>query len=554
MKKLTFLFLLLISFDSISGNYWRISRSGDARSDAIFATCNGIEFDKWIDVNQAADCFVGKWTGFNGDILRWKGNSLSLDDVLKANGNKTLTFHYSITSSDGGERYRNIFTKVVAFKTVCQKTHYVDSNGQCKLKIDKCPVGEIINADGVTCTPICEIVSTRSDGRRAKKWLKFDTRVFGHRPKKFCRGTGEVGCELISDGIYIQPNPDVNPYAEGYFEYSTKSCKVSEIGNYYGGQNPDPTNPVDPNNPDPNNPDPNNPDPNNPDPNNPDPNNPDPNNPDPNKPSEPIDYARIDAMFEKNNQILKGLEAEQKANNLALSSTGTLLLTEMSKTPTLLESIKAKVDDTVLRIGRMDTNVKNAQVANERSINSMKNRLDTSIRLNKENIDAGIAVTNNLKKSVDGLKKTVTGNLKAIRNDIKKLGNGNGGGDMSGVIDALTVKGKHTPNGLIAFGDTDANGSGYFISSEMMQGIKTEIADLEEQYNKLITDKKGFFDIASNLNGGSSEEHTIDLTVAGRQVSQKSAVFGALQANAGIIAAAIYLIAAILGVLIIARL
>ena len=166
-----------------------------------------------------------------------------------------------------------------------------------------------------------------------------------------------------------------------------------------------------------------------------------------------------------------------------------------------------------------------------------------------------------VKSEISKLGDTITDGIAGLSEDIKGLagdgtggtGTGGEGTDLSGVLDALAVTGEHSPTGLIDFGDTAANGSGFFVGAELLAKEEAEIEELKTEYQELTNSMKDIFNFSADLNNGQAANHSINLNIGGRSVNQESAVFSALGDNSGMISSVILIMATFLGVMIIAR-
>ncbi|EEW06593.1 hypothetical protein [Vibrio mimicus] len=160
----------------------------------------------------------------------------------------------------------------------------------------------------------------------------------------------------------------------------------------------------------------------------------------------------------------------------------------------------------------------------------------------------GNSLTANSNSNTDKLLEAING-----------LGGTGGGSDLSGVqsgIDAINT-GLDNLNGLLNGNGLNkpSTGSGVnfgevpLYGSEALEGLNTEITDLQKEYSEKIKDfqKLFSFDI-SKLNNGEYKEHSLSFIFAnGQKTSVTSSVFPALVSNAGLISSVILFLAALAG-------
>ncbi|ENM5738074.1 hypothetical protein AB1F87_001599 [Vibrio mimicus] len=145
--------------------------------------------------------------------------------------------------------------------------------------------------------------------------------------------------------------------------------------------------------------------------------------------------------------------------------------------------------------------------------------------------------------------------------DAIKSGSGTGGGsDLSGVqsgIDAINtgldnLNGLLNGNGLNKPGTTSGVNFGEMplFGADALEGLNTEITDLQSQYSEKIKEFQKLFSFdTSKLNDGQYKDHSLTFKLANGNVNSfTSGVFPALVDNANLIASVLLFIAAYAGI------
>ncbi|ENM5844832.1 hypothetical protein NTH33_000755 [Vibrio mimicus] len=168
-------------------------------------------------------------------------------------------------------------------------------------------------------------------------------------------------------------------------------------------------------------------------------------------------------------------------------------------------------------------------------------------------------INRNLESFGTSITATANANTDKLIEAINGLGGTGGGSDLSGVqsgIDAINT-GLDNLNGLLNGNGLNkpSTGSGVnfgevpLYGSEALEGLNTEITDLQNQYSEKIKEFQKLFSFdTSKLNNGEYKDHSLSFIFAnGERTSVTSGVFPALVSNSGLISSVILFLAALAG-------
>ncbi|OEE36330.1 hypothetical protein ACODG7_16045 [Vibrio anguillarum] len=159
--------------------------------------------------------------------------------------------------------------------------------------------------------------------------------------------------------------------------------------------------------------------------------------------------------------------------------------------------------------------------------------------------------------------------MMTLENIDSNMGSGSGGGDNSGVINALNNQTGELKGGLNSLGQgidslNDALSTGSYVSREfkgkvdfdtvglykpdLLESVLADTEELKQQYEQQIDEFKKIFSFdVSQLNSGQYKEHSLDFVLPnGKQLNLKSGVLPAFIDQANLIAAVILFIASVI--------
>ncbi|ENM5893642.1 hypothetical protein NTH50_001747 [Vibrio mimicus] len=169
-------------------------------------------------------------------------------------------------------------------------------------------------------------------------------------------------------------------------------------------------------------------------------------------------------------------------------------------------------------------------------------------------------INRNMETLGNSLTANATANTDKLLEAINSLGGTGGGSDLSGVqsgIDAINT-GLDNLNGLLNGNGLTKPGTGSGVNfgemplfgADALEGLNTEITDLQSQYSEKIKEFQKLFSFdTSKLNDGQYKDHSLTFKLANGNVNSfTSGVFPALVDNAGLISSVILFIAAFAGI------